>query len=156
MAAKTQPRHHIPLTAAFHALYPQVAMLYQAPERFYHNRQHLDSMLYQAHQWLGLNQSSDAERYDYQVVRMAILYHDAHYQTMTPGFNEEQSALMFKHQFEAFMCNASNASMVSEAFVPDVVNCIRATGRHMDQGVGLTRAMHWVLDIDLHELGTDP
>lgn len=154
MAAKTAPRYHAPLDTAFHALYPQVALLYQATERFYHNRQHLDSMLYQAHQWLGVKASSDAERYDYQVVRMAILYHDAHYQTMTPGFNEEQSAQMFKHQFQVLIRNIEGGGMVSDAFVPDVVNCIRATGRHMDEGVGLTRAMHWVLDIDLHELGT--
>lgn len=152
------PREESSLNALFYTLYPQAALLYQAPERHYHDRRHLDSVLFQLYQVLEYVEK-EGGMYAYHVARMALLYHDAYYQPLSPGFNEQQSMQLFSYHFDNARVTLSigrPSLIIPQGFDDDVYSAIRCTARHTEEHPAQLPFSHKiVLDLDIREIGTD-
>lgn len=97
----------------------------------------------------------DAHAYDYQVARMALLFHDAYYQPLSPGFNETQSANLFEAAYTGLWRTDQTVSEYAPSFFfRDVITAISATAHHTQDASDMPLSVQWVLDVDLHELGT--
>jgi predicted metal-dependent HD superfamily phosphohydrolase len=120
------------------AAFTGLAECYAAPERHYHNLDHLADMLRTVDGLRDLAQ-------DLAAVRFAVWFHDAVYDSRASD-NEEQSA--------ALAVEVLRRLGVSENTIVRTADLIRLTKTHLaapDDGDG-----HILLDADLAILGADP
>lgn len=112
---------------------------YAEPHRHYHNERHLDECLRQLE---GVHDLADHER---QLLRWALLWHDAVYE---PGLhdNEERSALLAEEELLGCGVDAADAG--------EVARLIRATAKHRTDAGDRLGAL--LISIDLSILGSDP
>jgi len=146
------------LNHIFFLAYPQTAALYQASERHYHNRQHLDSLLFQLDQVMDYV-VKEGGLYALHVARLALLYHDAYYQPLSPGFNESMSASLFEESYIALLDHQpeqKRTDLLKYDIPNDVCTAIKCTARHTEEHPAQLPFSHKiVLDLDIREIGTD-
>lgn len=118
-------------------MYMHVARKYAAPERKYHNIDHIELMLH------FLNQYSLAlTEHEYETLKTAILFHDVVYSYKDSEVNELRSA-------EEYMRYIQN-SPFGEKFNPEVVSLIMATKWHFSPFYQPTTKLEkFMLDADL-------
>ena len=112
---------------------------YAEPQRYYHDQRHLDDCLRQLDRVGGL---SDRDR---QLLRWAILWHDAVYE---PGLqdNEERSAELARREL-------TGCEVEDEDFA-EVARLIRLTASHRCESDDRLGAL--LVSIDLSILGSEP
>lgn len=112
---------------------------YSEPHRHYHDERHLDECLRQ------LDQVDDLSGRERQLLRWAILWHDAIYDPRLTG-NEERSAILAERELSACGVEAADAA--------EVARLIRLTERHKADPIDRLGAL--LISIDLAILGSDP
>ena len=112
---------------------------YAEPHRHYHSERHLEACLRQ------LEDIHNLDGRERQVLRWAILWHDAVYEAGLHD-NEERSAPLAEEELLA--CG------VAPADAAEVARLIRATAKHRTDGGDRLGAL--LISIDLSILGTDP
>jgi predicted metal-dependent HD superfamily phosphohydrolase len=116
--------------------YERLTDAYAAPQRYYHNQQHIAECLQEFDQVRHLAQQSSR-------LEMAIWFHDAVYDPRAPD-NEEQSAALAKQ--------CLLAAGTSDPLAKTVVQLVMAT-KHHDVNAGADARL--MVDIDLSILGRD-
>jgi predicted metal-dependent HD superfamily phosphohydrolase len=118
------------------ALWKEIHTSYTSRKRFYHNLDHLRSMIHEL-------EEVKAEIYDYDAILFSVFYHDIVYSASSKE-NEEKSAEIARQRLAQLG--------LSDDFITKVETQILATKKHERSGVP---DINYLLDADLSVLGRD-
>lgn len=121
----------------------RIAPLYQAPGRVYHDMAHIHAMLREI---AARAAAGDLTVEEAALLEAATWLHDAFYDPQSPhGENERRSAQLVDIHLPHLPLDHRRL----------LRTMILATAHHGEDQVGLPPLAHWLLDIDLWEVGAD-
>lgn len=122
-----------------------------APGRHYHGLRHLEA-LWDRH--CRYAPSSGLRRNDHVLVNLAIIYHDAVYESGARDNEMRSAALWLSVSADGAICSDDDRSWVADTIVATADHFAAAAALHLDRPDHLAR--QWMLDLDLSPLADAP
>lgn len=117
---------------------------YNEPGRFYHNYEHVEDMLYGAHDLLFEEKIDESEM---DILYQAIQFHDVIYECKQDALNEERSARLSREYLRKMN--------YKEWFASEVEDMILLSARHTEELPNITNLQKVFLDLDLKSFYND-